>query len=704
MTFAIGSLVKARGREWVVLPESAEDLLVLRPLGGTEDEVTGIYLPLEPVESAKFELPDPSQPGDYHSCRLLRDAVRLGFRSSAGPFRAFARIAVEPRPYQLVPLLLALRLDPVRLLIADDVGIGKTIEACLIARELLDRGEIERLAVLCSPQLAPQWQNELRDKFHIDAEIVLPGTVTRLERNCRLNQSIFDLYPHVIVSTDFIKADRRRDEFLRACPEMVIVDEAHTCAYGYDNRGGRHRRYQLVSQLAAHLERHVILVTATPHSGNEAAFRSLLSMLHADFANLPKDLSGRENELHRRRLAAHFVQRRRADIRRYLDIDTVFPERQEAEDTYRLSPDYKRLFERVLNYARETVSDTGGTLHRQRVRLWSALALLRSLASSPAAAVATLRTRAASADTETADEADEIGRQTVLDLQADEMVESLDLTPGSDLGDTSDEETRTRRRLLDMAREAEKLLGARDEKLKKAVSLIDAFIHDGFNPIVFCRFIPTAEYVAEELRKKLRDVEVAAVTGTLPPDEREERVAQLAQSAKRVLVCTDCLSEGINLQEHFDAVTHYDLSWNPTRHEQREGRVDRDGQPSRTVRVLTFYGIDNQIDGIVLDVLIRKHKAIRNSLGISVPVPVDTNQVVEAIFEGLLLRGPSGTSAEQLLLFEDFSLRSAKTCTVNGTPSRSVRSVRAPCSRRRPSKLTMSRASCKPCVPPSALA
>ena len=128
---------------------------------------------------------------------------------------------------------------------------------------------------------------------------------------------------------------------------------------------------------------------------------------------------------------------------------------------------------------------------------------------------------------------------------------------------------------------------------------------------------------------------------------------------------------------------HYDLSWNPTRHEQREGRVDRYGQPSRTVRVLTFYGIDNQIDGIVLDVLIRKHKTIRNSLGISVPVPVDTNQVVEAIFEGLLLRGPSGTSAEQMLLFEEFFTPHREDLYGNGTPSRSVRSVRAPCSRRR---------------------
>ncbi len=161
MSFAVGSLVKARGREWVVLPESDDDLLVMRPLGGTDEEIAGIYLPLETVESASFALPDPMRIGDHRSCRLLRDAVRLGFRSSAGPFRSFARLGIEPRPYQLVPLLMALKLDPVRLLIADDVGIGKTIEACLIARELLDRGEIRRLAVLCPPQLAEQWQREL---------------------------------------------------------------------------------------------------------------------------------------------------------------------------------------------------------------------------------------------------------------------------------------------------------------------------------------------------------------------------------------------------------------------------------------------------------------------------------------------------------------------------------------------------------------
>src|SRR5579864_5920318 len=98
MSFAVGSLVRARGREWVVLPDSDEEMLILRPLGGTNDEVTGIYLPLEKdhVESAEFEPPDPTKWGDAHSCRLLRDAVRFGFRSSVGPFRSFAHIAVEP--------------------------------------------------------------------------------------------------------------------------------------------------------------------------------------------------------------------------------------------------------------------------------------------------------------------------------------------------------------------------------------------------------------------------------------------------------------------------------------------------------------------------------------------------------------------------------------------------------------------------------
>jgi len=650
MNFAVGSLVKAREREWVVLPGSDDEMLIVRPLGGIEEEVTGIHQKLEEIHPAQFELPDPTQIGDYRSARLLRDAVRLGFRNSAGPFRSFARLAVEPRPYQLVPLLMGLKIAPVRLLIADDVGIGKTIEAGLIARELIDRGEVSRLAVLCPPQLAEQWQGELHEKFHIDAELVLPNTVSRLERGTRLDQSLFEIYPYVVISTDFIKFDRRRDEFIRTCPELVIVDEAHTCAFGAGTGRGRHLRHELVSGLAKDKSRHMILVTATPHSGKEEAFRSLLGLIDKDFETLPEDLSGPENEKNRRWLAQHFVQRRRADIRNYLGEDTQFPDRLDTEAAYNLSPAYKRLFDRALDYAREIVQDESGEHYHQRVRWWSALALLRSLASSPAAAAATLRSRAATLEAESPEKADEIGRKTVFDLDDAETIEGIDIIPGSDTSELETQsDSRAHRLLLSMARDADALAGEEDAKLQKAIEITKDLLSDGYRPILFCRFIPTAEYVAEAIRAATRGVEVAAVTGMLPPAEREERVAQLAQAEKHVLVATDCLSEGINLQEYFDAVVHYDLSWNPTRHEQREGRVDRFGQAKKEVRVVTYYGIDNQIDGIVLDVLLRKHRSIRNSLGISVPVPINTDDIVEAIFEGLLLRERSGGATAQYL-------------------------------------------------------
>ncbi len=521
-------------------------------------------------------------------------------------------------------------------MIADDVGIGKTIEAGLIIRELIDRGEVKRFAVLCPPQIAEQWQAELNSKFHLAVELVLPGTVARLEKACRMGQSIFDRFPFVIISTDFIKADRRRDDFVRECPELVIVDEAHSCAKGSDGRGSRHQRHQLVQQLVGDPDRHLLLVTATPHSGNEDAFRSLLSFLDANFANLPADLSGDKNRPVRERIAAHFVQRRRADIRHFLKTDTPFPERQEAEDTYKLHADYQALFKQVLEYARESVSDPTLNKQRQRIRWWSALALLRSMASSPAAATATLRTRAIEANTP--EEADAQGRRSVLDLVEDDSTEGADMAPaGADV--EPDEQNEAARRLMAMANAAEALHGTKDNKLKKAVALVEDLVSNGFHPIVFCRFIPTAEYVAAELRKKLKGVAVVAVTGLLPPNEREERVTQLGNSDKRVLVCTDCLSEGINLQHLFNAVFHYDLSWNPTRHEQREGRVDRYGQPSPKVRALTYYGIDNQIDGVVLDVLLRKHKAIRTSLGVSIPLPTESERVIQAVFEGMLLKG-----------------------------------------------------------------
>ena len=651
--FTSGALVNARGREWVVLPESTADLLMLRPVGGLDEEVTGVLPAIEPVESATFRLPGREDLGDFTSGLLLRDAARLSTRAASGPFRSFGRIAVEPRPYQLVPLMMALKLDPVRMLIADDVGIGKTIEACLIARELLDRGEIRRIAVLCPPHLAEQWQRELAEKFHIDAELVLSSTIQRLERDLPLGVSVFDRHPFTVVSTDFIKAPRRAEDFALRCPEFVIADEAHGCTLTAGVGRGRQQRHELLRRVTADRARHVVLVTATPHSGNEEAFRSLLALIDDDFADLPvEEFDRAERDGIRRRLARHLVQRRRADIRRYLETDTAFPERRDKEAAYSFSPGYRTLFDDILAFAHEYVAEDDSEQRKRRVRYWSALALLRCVSSSPAAAAATLRSRAA-VDAAEGEDVDEVGRRTVLDQGDDDDAVALDFSPGAE---TEGSPESTRRRLLEFARRAEALEAADDRKLQGAVREIKAFLADGFHPVVFCRFVDTAAYVARHLRAALaKDVRVEPVTGRLPHAEREERIARLtanpgAGGGRFVLVCTDCLSEGINLQEHFDAVLHYDLAWNPTRHEQREGRVDRFGQEKSEVRVVTWYGADNPIDGVILDVLIRKHKSIRSALGVTVAVAGSSEQIAEALFEGALFRERAGGNVRQLAL------------------------------------------------------
>ncbi|GAA1946039.1 DEAD/DEAH box helicase [Kitasatospora viridis] len=664
LTYSAGSLVSARGREWVVLPESAADMLVLRPLGGSDDDIAAVFPAFEKVSSAEFAAPEPGDLGDQRAAGLLRSALRIGFRSGAGPFRSLAGIAVEPRAYQLVPLLMALRQKTVRLLISDDVGIGKTIEAGLIASELLAQGEAKGLAVLCSPALAEQWQEELRTKFGLDAELVLSSTVSRLERGLDLGQSIFDKYPHVIVSTDFIKSPRHRDDFVRHCPDLVIVDEAHTCVAADDTGASSQNqlRYELLRRVAEDAERHLLLVTATPHSGKESAFRNLLGLVKPELAGV--DLDGKRG---RELLAQHFVQRKRADVRQYLTKEdglsddslaekTVFPsDRYFKDETYKLSPAYRALLDDAIAYASDRVEAAGVQGKREaRIAWWSAIALLRSLVSSPRAAAQTLTTRSAAAIAASAEEADRLSASLTSDSADSDALEGMDVAPGAETDDAG-------ARLKTLAERAAALEGTEhDLKLKALIKHLKALLADGYNPIVFCRFIPTAEYVAAALQGKGGvKATVAAVTGTLSPQQRIERIERLAEeagdslAARRVLVATDCLSEGVNLQHHFDAVVHYDLAWNPTRHDQREGRVDRYGQKRDEVRVITLYGGDNGIDGKVLEVLIKKYRQIRKDLGISVSVPDEMSAgVTDAIVEWLLMRGREGQQ-EGLFAIDD---------------------------------------------------
>lgn len=362
--------------------------------------------------------------------------------------------------------------------------------------------------------------------------------------------------------------------------------------------------------------RHFVLCTATPHSGVESAFYSLLALLNPEFGTIPEGLGGPQHE-QLRRLARHFVQRRRGDVVRFSSERADFPKRVATELPYTMclptahcstASSITRLKWSAEPRARNT------PLPRQRVRWWAALALLRCVGSSPMAAAAALRTRAGGAADAEGDvsEIDERGLRSVFDQESSESADEDDAVPGADTIAAEAPDTRERRRLLDMAREAEQLAGNDDRKLTRMATELETMLNERVQPHRLLRYIATANYVAEELTRRLNrsspPVTVEAVTGMLPPEVRRQRVELLGEAPKRVLVATDCLSEGIDLQHHFDAVIHYDLSWNPTRHEQRDGRVDRYAQPSPEVRSILVYGQDNPVDGAVLKVIIRKAK------------------------------------------------------------------------------------------------
>ena len=659
-----GKLVSLRDCDWVVLPSDNPDLLIVRPLGGSDEETTGIYLPLQIPEDipqdAQFDRPGAEDLGDISTARFLYDAARLAFRNGAGPFRALAKLSFRPRAYQIVPLVMALRQETVRLLIADDVGVGKTIEALLIVREMLERAQIKRFAVICLPHLCDQWQQEFRAKLGIEAVIIRSNTQARLDRMIQGDASVYDYYPYQIISIDYIKAESRRAVFIEQCPELVIVDEAHTCTRPAGASKAQQQRHHLLRDLADKSQQHLIMLTATPHSGKPEEFHSLLGLLRSDFEALDLPAS---SQTERRTLARHFVQRKRADVERWMGEDTPFPDRDTMEWNYDLSPAYLAFFNDVVDFARKLVAPGRLGEKKKRVHYWTALGLLRGVMSSPAAGVKMLATRRDKlAGIETDDLPDDDGPETFNPVGDPKLGVETDVTP-TQVMEQEDWTDHQRRQLRRFAERLEAFAGTDDDqKLYAASIVLEDWISTGFNPVVFCRFIETANYVGEHLAPlltaKIPQLDLQVVTSEDPDDLRRQRIEGMAGDQPRILIATDCLSQGINLQDLFTAVLHYDLPWNPNDLEQREGRVDRFGQQAPEVKACLLYGVDNPIDGIVLDVLLRKVREIKRSTGINVPFPEDSQSIIDTITQSLLLnpdrRIQTRHTQQQAALF-DFS-------------------------------------------------
>lgn len=646
-----GTLVQYRSRDWMVLPSNDPELMHLKPLGGSDEEATAVFLPLlipgEEITPASFPEPSSKDLGSFSTAKLLFEASRLSFRNASGPFQCMGKLSFRPRSYQIVPLVMALKQDIVRLLIADDVGIGKTVEALIILKELMERGDVKRFAVLCPPHLCEQWQQELKDKLDIDAEIIRSSTAARLDRKIPDDHSVFYHLPYQVISIDYVKADKRRGLFINDCPEFLIVDEAHTCALpeGASSKT-QQQRYNLLYDLAENPQRHLLCLTATPHSGKDLEFQSIIGLLNPKFRSLDLDNISQNQ---RRELANHFIQRKRMNIKRWLNEDTTFPERETRELGYHLSPEYTLFYHNILRFARGISSKASDNKQTQLLRSWAAIALIRGVMSSPAMAMEMLQKRKRKF---------ELGQEeiAVIPTAKDELfgqLDTIDDTVRTDLIDAIEFEQNEENELAALCLEAQGLTDARyDQKLLLTLKYVQRWLKEGYQPILFCKFIATANYVAEYLKKELpKNVHVEAITSELVDEQRRERIDMMGRAHQRVLVATDCLSEGINLQEHFTAVMHYDLPWNPNRLEQREGRVDRYGQTSEKVLAYTLFGEDNPMDEFVMEVLIRKVRDIHKTTGVTIAIGEDSESVMTQAAQKLLLEEYALAEGKQMKLF-----------------------------------------------------
>jgi superfamily II DNA/RNA helicase len=330
----------------------------------------------------------------------------------------------------------------------------------------------------------------------------------------------------------------------------------------------------------------------------------------------------------------------------------AFPERKTAELPYQLSQGYRDFYRAAREFARG-LSQRGQQeerQNRQRMRYWAALALLRGVMSSPASGLQMLHNRQQKYQPNAEDAA-------ALSEQPNPLLETGEQdndTPFLEFLEESDLEKQEQDTLQELYKQLEQLKGPdQDLKLARAEKTVRMWLKEAYNPIVFCKYIETARYVGKHLKAVLpQDVGVEIVTSEMADEQRRETVEAMERHKKRVLVATDCLSEGINLQALFTAVLHYDLPWNPNRIEQREGRVDRFGQTAETVQTRLLYSPDNPVDENVYKILIEKVRRIHQSTGVAINLGEEQTALMERLLEDVL-NAETDLPARQLQLYEE---------------------------------------------------
>lgn len=645
-----GQLVEVRRRQWVVAdvdasavsPELPKQNLV--KLASIDEDALGeeieVLWELEPgahvIERAG--LPTISALDDPSKLEAFLDAVRWGAATNAdrGYLQAPFRSGVSIEDYQLDPLVRAIDMARTNLLIADDVGLGKTIEAGLVIQEMLLRHRARTILVLCPSSLQEKWRSEMAEKFGLEFRIVDTEMVKRSRRERGLHANPWTSFPRLIASIDWAKQGegiRLLRDVLPPQPtfprrfDMLVVDEAHNVAPTVGKYAVESLRTRLVRLLAPHFQ-HKLFLTATPHDGYTESFTALLELL--DDQRFSRNILPPEGQLARvmvRRLKSDLVDakgKRLYPVRRLEALNVEYTaEEREA----------RQLLEEYIA-SREKQDDREGAASHFVHQL-----LRKRLASSPAAFASTLARHTATiegkGEMRRASRLDErILRRAIAKTEEDYANDDTRESAEAEAIEEASRRLRAlspdeRKLLLRLRSWAEQASHRPDSKAEALIRWLDANLRpkgkwSNARVILFTEYRATQKWLNEILASHdFGGDRLALLFGGMDPKERERIKAAFQAdpgvSPVRILLATDAASEGIDLQNHCNLLVHVEIPYNPNVMEQRNGRVDRHGQ--RQSEVVIWHPVDAS-GGHGDDILraLRKLDAMRADMGSVNPV------------------------------------------------------------------------------------
>lgn len=551
---------------------------------------------------------------------------------TAGGFLSSLASGIIPLPHQLHVLNRAMETNNIRYILADEVGLGKTIEAGMIIRELKSRGLVSRILVVCPTGLVTQWASEMQEKFHEKFQVILPSDYDTIRRLTD-NDDVYGQFDQVISPMDSIKPiekhagwseekvekynEERIYSIINSGWDLIIIDEAHRVA----GSSGEVARYKL-GNLLAQASPYLLLLSATPHNGKTEPFLRLIRLLDADAFPNAKSIV-------REQVAPFLI---RTEKREAIDNNGNLLFKNRITHLVTISWDernnlQRELYEMVSSYVSETYNKALRNRKKNMCLIFLLIIMQRMVTSSTAAIQQSLERRLSVLKEQ----------RTCVGNLKEEDLDELNIEDGVEeaieaISLDMDLEIEELQQIVSLAKQAQ--FQNRDAKVEPLIMEIDAILSADRSQkiIIFTEFVATQKYLQELLVNI--GYSVTILNGGMSIDERNAAMQEFKTSTS-IFISTDAGGEGLNLQ-FANIIINYDLPWNPMKIEQRCGRVDRIGQ-QRDVHIYNFI-VGETVENRVREVLEEKLSVILKEMGVDKYSDVLDSEVAECDFTDVYMR------------------------------------------------------------------